>query len=277
MRTASRHPVGDAAQTGAEDDGHVGTAIAEPGGNRRGRRRDGFSAGRGHAAASSSCAHPGHQGLLLGPGQERAGEAVEDHPIHLLPRDAELGVCQPVLVGQHDAAHEPAVGAERHVEPVIEVAPHRMFGGALHGVGLQVAGDVDLDRDPAVAHVALELRILAQPGPVADALGVAAMYRLGHGFRAGRFACVHRDPEPAARGNVERLAVDARHPAGLAPGEVERHDAVSPHPHRMLGDLDRGLGRHVPEGAVDDPGADAEVALAPLQAAPLGQNDLVER
>ena len=92
-------------------------------------------------------------------------------------------VRQPVLVGQRHAGHEPAVGAERDHQPGVEVGAHRMVRRPGHRPGLHVAGDVGLDGHPAVANIVAQHRILVQPGAVADAVGVAAVHRLGDRLR----------------------------------------------------------------------------------------------
>ena len=147
-------------------------------------------------------------------------------------------------------------------QPGIEIAAHRMLRGAGHGPGLDVAGDVGLDEQPAVANIVAQHRILVQPGAVADPVGVAAVHRLGDRRRAGRLARVDRDPEAAVGRDVERRLVHARRPARLAARQVERDDPAVAIRHRQPRDRQRHLGGVVPERAVDDPGDDPEIPLA---------------
>src|SRR5688500_690470 len=63
------------------------------------------------------------------PRKKGALKAVQNQPVYFLARKAKLGVCQPVFITERDPRHQPAVGAERHVEARIKVAAHRVFRG----------------------------------------------------------------------------------------------------------------------------------------------------
>ena len=103
-----------------------------------------------------------------------------------------------------------------------------------------------------------------------DPVGMAAVHRLGDGPRAGRLAGVHGDAEVARppRASNARL-VDARRPARLTAGEVERDDPAVAVRHRQPGDRQRDLRGVVPERAIDDAGDHPEVPLPTRQPAQL--------
>ena len=184
---------------------------------------------------------------------------------------------QPVFVGKAYPAHQPAVGAKGHRQATIEIAPNRMFGCVADHMGLEVAGEIDLHRDPAITDNPFKALVLEQPRPMPQAHRVAPGDRLGDRLRAGRFSSVDGDPEPAGQRDVERRPMDTGHPAGLSAGQVERHHAVVPHPDRMFRNPHRDRRVVVAERAIDDPGLDAELPFATGKPPLLGHDDLVER
>ena len=105
---------------------------------------------------------------------------------------------------------------------------------------------------------------------MADAIGVTAVDRLGDGLRRPRPrpACTVMPRLPSSA-TSNAAAVHAGRPARLSAGEVERHHAAV-----AVGTDSRAIsseigGIVVPQRAVDDPGHDPEVALAPRQAGQL--------
>src|SRR5690349_7073541 len=220
-------------------------------------------------------AHLRHHHLPLRPREERVGEPVQNAAVDLGPAEAELGVRQPVLVAQRDPCHEPAIGAERQGQARVEIPAHRVVRRARNGAGLDVARDVGLDQDAPVADVVLEPRILVQPGAMADPVRVAAMHRLGDRPGSRGLTRVDGDAQAGIGRHVERGLVHTGRTAGLAAGQVERHHAAILVGYAEPGDRQRHVGRVVPERAVDHPGHDAEVALAPGQALQLGVERLL--
>ena len=88
--------------------------------------------------ASSAC--------RSGQGRNALAKPSRMHPVDLGAGEPQLAVRQPVLVGQRHAGHEPAVGAERDHQPRVQIGANRMLRRPGHRPGLDVAGDVDLDR-----------------------------------------------------------------------------------------------------------------------------------
>jgi hypothetical protein len=98
-------------------------------------------------------------------------------------------------------------------------------------VGLQVAGDVDLEGNAPVAHVVAEARILVEPGAVPDAIGMAEIDRLADRLGAGRFPGVHRDRQPALLGEIEGIGgktPGGNKPAAQAPEAPAAEAAATP-------------------------------------------------
>src|SRR5690606_36114601 len=122
-----------------------------------------------------------------------------------------------------------------------------------------IAGNVDLDRDAAVANVCLQLRILMEPSSVPYAIGVAAMQCVGNGFGPRGLAGVNGDAQQPLRRTIESGAVPRRRAPRLRTRQIEADDAASSPSHRRLGGFKRHLRLPLAQGAADELGADTEV------------------
>ena len=117
-----------------------------------------------------------------------------------------------------------------------------------------------------VVHVAENVRILARPRPVSDAVRAAVVERLRDALRAERLARVHGHIHVVPHHVIERLAVRLRRVVLLRAREVE-----ADHPAAVVGDGDlrelEGEARaQVPDAADDRAGLDPVPAPRPLEA-----------
>src|SRR5690606_39614822 len=103
---------------------------------------------------------------------------------------------------------------------------------------LHVAGDVDLDKDPAIANILEQLGPLDQARAVADSCRVAGVDRLGDALPSCRLASVDSDAQPTATRDRERLAMMLRWPSRLASRAVEAQHSCPAHLLRVIGHSD---------------------------------------
>src|SRR5207247_8572005 len=106
-------------------------------------------------------------------------------------------------------------------------------------------------------HVLEQGRILAQTGPVTDALRAAALQRLVDRRRPVALARVTGAGKAVLHRQGEGGAVVLRWMAVLGASEIEAHDARAPVPHRHLRKLERHRRGECPDAAHNqpDPGA----------------------
>jgi hypothetical protein len=83
-----------------------------------------------------------------------------------------------VLVSESSPAHQSIVGIEDHVHSTIVILPERMFLIRFDRVGLHVARETDLERDPAIVHVLRQRFVFVKPCRVPDAIRATDMHGL---------------------------------------------------------------------------------------------------
>ena len=203
--------------------------------------------------------HSPQRPRLVGVGQERALEAVDDDALELVGAEPEGARGQRDLPRHRGGRDQPRVGVERHPQPRAEVTAERVGGEAPGGPGLHVRGQAHLERDPVVVDVAHQVRVFVESGAVSDAVGAALVERLADAGRTERLPGVHGEVDVVLEHQLERRAMRLGRIVLLLTREIEAQHPAPLVGHRQFGERVRDSRTHRADPADDHPGREPEL------------------
>lgn len=199
-------------------------------------------------------------GLAFAGGEEGGGEGVFLGALGESGSDAGGGGGFVEFVVEIDAADDGVVGVDGGEEVVLEEAGEGMGGEGLYGVGLEVAGEVDLEADAAVGDELDEAGVVDGADAVTDAGSAEVLDGVADICCAAGFSGVDGDLPAGVAAAFEVFVVELAGPAGFVAGEVEGAKLVAVF-EEGFEFCEAGFGAEGAAHDADEAGGEAEVAF----------------
>ena len=134
--------------------------------------------------------------------------------------------CDIQFMGQIDTADFGVIRVDAGEQPLGEKLAEWVTGEIWHGAGLDIAREVGLDADAALAQHRHHARIIHRSHRVTDARGAEFFHRLHNTCRAGRLSSMHSDLPTCIAALFEMLHKKPGRFGGLVAGQVQSHEVL---------------------------------------------------
>ena len=134
--------------------------------------------------------------------------------------------CHIQFMGQIDTADSGVIRVDAGEQPLGEKLAERVAGEIWHGAGLDIAREVRLDANAAVAQHRHDRRIIHRSHRVTDARGAEFVHRLHNACRPRRLSSMHSDLPTCISALFEMLNKKPSRLGGLVAGQVQSHEVL---------------------------------------------------
>ena len=134
--------------------------------------------------------------------------------------------CDIQFIGQIDTADSGVIRVDAGEQPLSEKLAKRVAGEIWHGAGLDIAREVRLNADAAVAQHRYHGRIIHRPDRVSDACGAEFFHRIHNTRRPGRLSSMHSDLPTRIAPGFKMIHKKPSRLGGLVARQVQSHEML---------------------------------------------------